>query len=320
MDNLLKGDTTNKSSPIMRLQKEGSAPLISVVIPAYNEELFIVPCLKSLKMQNFNGSFEVIVVDNNSSDNTADFARQHGAKVVFEARKGVCVARQAGTEAARGQIIISTDADTTFAPDWLQKVWDGFSNNPGVIAITSPVRFTDAPMWGKVYPAILFGSINALYKLTGKVWYISACNTAFRKNGWPGYNTHLTQAGDEFDFLTKLQHVGRLMFLQDNIVFTSSRRLRKGLLYNFFVTLLFYYILDYSVGRLFGKSLFGSYPAFRNNTARVGKGWSIARQTTIIILIFLTYSALTHSVLTHSIFKNAGDKINSISNKTPWQR
>ena len=59
--------------------------LISIVIPAYNEKKNIVACLRSIKAQDYQGPLEIIVTDNNSSDNTGDLARQEGATVVFEA-------------------------------------------------------------------------------------------------------------------------------------------------------------------------------------------------------------------------------------------
>ena len=66
------------------------APYLSVVIPAYNEGRYLVSCLQSLKAQEFDGPSEIIVVDNNSTDDTAAVARANGARVVFEAKRGVC--------------------------------------------------------------------------------------------------------------------------------------------------------------------------------------------------------------------------------------
>ena len=57
--------------------------MISVVIPAFNEENLIRECLESLKNQDFTGGYEVIVVDNGSNDNTFQIARDAGVKVVF---------------------------------------------------------------------------------------------------------------------------------------------------------------------------------------------------------------------------------------------
>jgi glycosyltransferase involved in cell wall biosynthesis len=96
------------------------------------------------------------VVDNNSTDRTASIAAAAGATVVFEAERGVCQARQRGTEAARGEIIVSTDADTRFTPGWLSGIDWAFHHHPGAVAVAGPCRFTAAPWWGNLYSTVLF--------------------------------------------------------------------------------------------------------------------------------------------------------------------
>ncbi|MFP5282884.1 MAG: glycosyltransferase family 2 protein, partial [Actinomycetes bacterium] len=80
---------------------------LSVVVPAHDEADFLPATLASLARQDFAGGFEVIVVDNASTDDTAAVAARHGARVVTEPRPGVCAARQAGTLAARGDLVVS---------------------------------------------------------------------------------------------------------------------------------------------------------------------------------------------------------------------
>ena len=99
----------------------------SVVIPAFNEEVLIGPCLESLAAQDYPAPFEIIVVDNNCTDRTAAIAAAMGATVVFEPERGVCQARQCGTAVAHGNIVISTDADTTFSPGWLSAIDRAFA-------------------------------------------------------------------------------------------------------------------------------------------------------------------------------------------------
>src|SRR5450756_2383718 len=70
-----------------------AGPRFSVVVPAYNESAFLGECLQSLASQDFSGTYEVIVIDNNSTDQTAKIARLHGATVVGEQHPGVCWAR-----------------------------------------------------------------------------------------------------------------------------------------------------------------------------------------------------------------------------------
>src|SRR5215831_2985963 len=126
------------------------APRFSVVIPCYNEAGYVAETLHSLRKQDFDGEFEIIVVDNNCTDGTAEIARELGAQVVEEPVKGVCNARQLGTEAASGEIVISADADTTYAPDWLSKIDRSFRADDRVVAVVGPCRYVDGPLWGMV--------------------------------------------------------------------------------------------------------------------------------------------------------------------------
>jgi len=241
-------------------------PRFSVVIPAVNEEAEIGRCLSSLVEQDFDGGYEVIVVDNNSSDDTAMIARSLGATVVFEAHPGVCWARQRGTEVARAEIIVSTDADTTFDPGWLSRIEETFRREPSRVAVTGPCQFVDGPAWGAVYATLLFGIVHLLYRLTGRVFYISATNIAFRRSAWTGYDTNLTQGGDELDVLRRLRARGSVTFDLHNPTYTSSRRLRRGMIYNIFVTCLFYYLLGYALNRVAGRPILGTAPEIRETT------------------------------------------------------
>lgn len=240
-----------------------SRPRLSVVIPAYNEAAFIGECLQSLSDQDFAGPYEVIVVDNNSTDETAEIARAHGATVVREENAGVCWARQRGTVIAEGEVIISTDADTTFDPGWLSRIDRAFREDSSVVAVAGPCRFVDAPVWGRMYTGTLFGLVRMINRVSGKVLYVTATNIAFRKNVWPGYDTRATQGGDELGLLRQLRAHGKVTFDRGNPTFTSSRRLYRGFAYNVFVTFFFYYLLGYGINRLTGRPLVGMAPAFR---------------------------------------------------------
>lgn len=238
----------------------------SVVIPAFNEEMFIGACLASLAEQDYREPFEVIVVDNNSTDATATIARHCGATVVFESIPGVCQARQHGTTTARGDIVISTDADTTFDRGWLSAIDSSFDRDPSCVAVTGPCQWVDAPRWGRIYQHLLFGTVRIVKRLTGRVVYISATNIAFRKSAWTGYDTRLTQGGDELDLLRRLQSRGPVRFDPAIRTYTSARRMDRGLFYNLVCTFFFYYFLGYTLNRLFGRQILGTAPPFRAST------------------------------------------------------
>ncbi|MFH0875476.1 MAG: glycosyltransferase family 2 protein, partial [archaeon] len=89
---------------------KNNIPLISVIIPAYNEEKCITECLNSLKNQQFK-DFELIVIDNNSKDSTSKIAKQYTKKVFLCKEQGISSARNFGAKKAKGKILCFIDAD-----------------------------------------------------------------------------------------------------------------------------------------------------------------------------------------------------------------
>jgi glycosyltransferase involved in cell wall biosynthesis len=233
----------------------------SVVVPCYNEEAYLPAAIRSLQRQDYDGEYEIVVVDNNSTDRTAEVARDLGVRVVSEPNPGVCNARQAGTTAATGDIVISADADTTYAPDWLSKIDENFQ--PDVVAVVGPCRYKDGPQWGRVFARALFGAVGMVYRATGRTYYVSATNIAFRRDRWTGYDTTLTQGGDELDLLRRMRREGTVVYDGTNPTFTSGRRFERGFAYNLFVSLFVFYLSAYFVNRLFGRRVLGTAPVFR---------------------------------------------------------
>lgn len=255
----------------MTIDDTDSPIRFTVVIPAYNEGAYLGRTLESLARQDFAGEVEVIVVDNDSSDGTAEVARAHGARILFEPRRGVCWARQRGTAAARGQLVLSTDADTVHPVNWLSRIDAHFRANEECIALAGPCRFAAAPHWARIYPAALFGAVHGISLVTGHVVYATATNLAFRRTAFTGYDTRLTQGGDELGLLRRLRRAGPIAFDKSNVVTTSARRLRRGLIYSVLVTLLYYYLLGYVVNTVAGRAVLGSAPAFRDESTHARK-------------------------------------------------
>ncbi len=98
----------------------------SVIIPAYNEALHLPDTLQNLQKAMAEAEAEpwrgeIIVVDNNSTDRTAEIAREAGARVVFEAHNQISRARNCGGRAANSPNLIFLDADTRISPEILRK-------------------------------------------------------------------------------------------------------------------------------------------------------------------------------------------------------
>jgi glycosyltransferase involved in cell wall biosynthesis len=96
------------------------APEISIVVPAFNEERFIDLTLNSIDRHLRDVNFEVIVVDNGSTDRTAEFAARHSSvKVMSIARGTISAARNTGAAAARGRLLVFLDGDVEITADWV---------------------------------------------------------------------------------------------------------------------------------------------------------------------------------------------------------
>jgi glycosyltransferase involved in cell wall biosynthesis len=238
-------------------------PRFSVVVPAFNEEAVLGTCLDSLAAQAYPGHVEVIVVDNASTDMTATLAGEHGARVVHEPRRGVCFARQRGLAAATGEIVVTTDADTVVPPGWLQRIDDQFQERPGAVAVAGPCVYASGPWWSGVWTWLLFGVVALVAAVTGRVLYVTATNLAFYRAAFDGYDTRLTQGGDELDALRRLRRRGEVVFVRRNPTFTSARRLARGLVHTLVVSLCFHYLLGYLVNRVTRRAVVGTAPAFR---------------------------------------------------------
>jgi glycosyltransferase involved in cell wall biosynthesis len=102
--------------------------MISVIIPAHNEASYLPVTLAALQRQN-HGNFEVVVVANGCSDNTADMARGNCHRLIVLSEKNLGVARNLGARMARGEILLFLDADTTLEPMALRRISQSFSRH-----------------------------------------------------------------------------------------------------------------------------------------------------------------------------------------------
>jgi len=260
-----------------------------VVVPAFDEADYLPATLASLAAQECPGGFEVVVVDNGSTDGTAAVAARAGARVLEQPLRGVCAARELGTRAARGEIVVSADADTCYPPGWLRRLAERFDDD--VVAVAGPCRYADPPWWARVFPPLYFSALAATYALTGRVGYVTATNLAFRRAEFPGYDTSLTQGGDEVDFLRRLQRRGRVAWDAGNPVLTSSRRMDQGLAYTVVISYGYHYALNLLVNRVAARPVLGPAPAIRRADAatsrRRRRRWGAGSLTVLVGLTLL---------------------------------
>ncbi len=192
-----------------------SEPNLSVVICTYNRQKFIGECLQCLKAQNLdNALWEIIVIDNNSTDNTASIAKefiatnpQIQARYIFEQQQGLSFARNRGIKEAAGEIIIYIDDDVETVPDYLKTIYDFFKTHPAAAGMggkTLP-KYSECPepAWISPYLAGITGTIdrgNEMRKFTPKMKYPSGCNMVYKKDVLlkaGGFNNELKARADD---------------------------------------------------------------------------------------------------------------------------
>jgi cellulose synthase/poly-beta-1,6-N-acetylglucosamine synthase-like glycosyltransferase len=120
----------------------GSPTFVSVVVPVYNEERHVEESLRALLEQEHpRDAYEVLVVDNNSTDRSAELVARHpSVRLLEEPVQGDFAARNRGIAAARGEIIAFTDSDTAPRPDWLRRIVEGMGR-PEVGVLVGRLEF-----------------------------------------------------------------------------------------------------------------------------------------------------------------------------------
>jgi glycosyltransferase involved in cell wall biosynthesis len=186
---------------------------LSIVIPAFNEARLIESCLQSVSasiVANGRPDFtsEIIVVDNNSTDNTAELAKQAGVRVVFEPVNQIGRARNAGAAEATGDWLLFVDADSILNPgllgDILQLIEDGKSVGCG-----STIKMEGVQWWAS-WTLRFWTGVSILFRWAAGALLVCRSD-AFRDVG--GFNQQL-YAADEIDLCKALKKWGRQRNLQ----------------------------------------------------------------------------------------------------------
>ena len=147
--------------------KEKAIPKLSVVIPAYNESQYLADTIESVRQafsETGQSFYEIIVSDDDSTDGTADIAREAGTRVVTSGRRNIGATRNVGANVARGEYILFIDADTLIDRPMANELREAMQR--GAVGAGACVRWTE--------PASLYANVAAEF------W-----NTISRTVHWP---------------------------------------------------------------------------------------------------------------------------------------
>jgi glycosyltransferase involved in cell wall biosynthesis len=203
---------------------------VSIVIPAYNEERLISGCLQAVEAAleaNRASGFEteIIVVDNNSSDRTAEIAGRAGARVCFEPVNQIGRARNAGAAVSEGEWLLFVDADSWLSPELVADIF-ALIDSGTAVGCGSTMRMDGLPWWGRM-ALNLWTGVSILFRWASGAMFVCRAD-AFRDVG--GFSQEL-YASEEIDLSMRLKKWGRrrglkFVILRGHPLETSSRKVQ----------------------------------------------------------------------------------------------
>lgn len=201
--------------------------MISVVIPAYNEEYELPLCLSYIKhaATRCTHPIEIIVVNNASTDKTRECVTSDTVLVIDESRKGISFARQAGFEVAKGDIICCIDADTRMPHYWFSRLLKHFCK--GSVAVSGPSFFYDLPLRHRALAHVFNMNAYLIYLVNGAM--LQGGNFAVRRDVLEragGFNTSIEFYGEDTDLARRLARLGKICWAWDMSMPSSGRRIR----------------------------------------------------------------------------------------------
>ncbi|MCP6718804.1 MAG: glycosyltransferase [Patescibacteria group bacterium] len=195
--------------------------LLSIIIPALNEERYLPLLLKSIKKQSFK-DYEIIIADAGSEDNTVELAVSFGCKVA----KGGLPARgrNEGAKIARGKLFLFTDSDNIFlSANFLQNLIKEFKKRDLDLAYF-PI-YADG---GKI-DRLVYGAFNLWTKLTQRFLAYSTNSVLIKREIHQkigGFDEEVKIAEDQ-EYVWRAKKYGKFGFIETEPVLTSSRRYER---------------------------------------------------------------------------------------------
>ncbi len=187
----------------------------SVVVPVYNGRRTIGACLRALSTQNVDGRhYEVIVVDDGSTDGSAETAAGHCNSVLRQRHEGAASARNRGAREARGEILLFTDADCEPAPDWIQKMLSPFED-PELAGVKGAYRTRQRSLVARFTQAEFEEKYDRLQR-TPRIDFVDTYSAGYRRDAFlelGGFDPGIRYAEDQ-EFSFRMARAGHKMVFE----------------------------------------------------------------------------------------------------------
>jgi peptidoglycan/xylan/chitin deacetylase (PgdA/CDA1 family)/GT2 family glycosyltransferase len=266
---------------------------VSIVVPAYNEERLLPLCLDALLAQDYPGAIEIIVVNNGSTDRTAEVAQRPGVIVLHEPQPGYRAALVRGFAAATGEIIACTDADTRVPRHWVSRLVREYEVHPQVVCVGGTVDFGDPNWKGALVTRVILPLVNQVDRRDPRGPHLWGANFSVRREAFlraGGWNEAFELQADT-ELSERLHDFGRVVLIEDLSVRSSSRRWNREPIASMLL-----FGTNFVWFKLFRRPLYRSFPPVREHldAVRAGAGlWSPGRglaASGLLLLLGVTFA------------------------------
>jgi glycosyltransferase involved in cell wall biosynthesis len=201
-------------------------PFVSVIVCSYNGARTLAACLESLGKLNYP-AYEVILVDDGSSDDTAHVAAQFpSVRYIHQANHGLSHARNTGAVAAKGDVFAYTDSDCMVDADWLYYLIGALVSGD-YAGVGGPNITPPAQNWIQACVAAAPGGPSHVLLTDTIAEHIPGCNMAFYRwafDGVGGFDPEYRKAGDDVDFCWRIQQAGWVIGFSPTAIVWHYRR------------------------------------------------------------------------------------------------
>ena len=198
---------------------------ISIIVPTYNEEKYIEANLKSIKNQETDLDYEIIVSDCKSNDKTIEIAKKYAGKIVISEKRSPAYARNTGALAAKGEILVFIDADTQILPDYLEFIFRKFKKISHLVGLSTSFRFS------KQSPKLIFAEeiTNSYLLMRSQLDHatLPGFNTCVLKDKFEKVGGFKNSVLEDVQLSKDLNLLGKVKYLPEKKVITSSRKLER---------------------------------------------------------------------------------------------
>lgn len=203
---------------------------VSVVIPVKDDAILLRHCLRALAQQSLRPD-EVVVVDNNSRDDSAAVARAAGAHVVTCGTPGIPAAAATGYDAAHGSLILRLDADCVPSSTWVETMVEAAKAHPDAAVFSGGAHFVDGPRpLRRSLAAAYLGAYAAVAGPALGHRPLFGSNLAFRASAWrdvrPDVHTQDPEIHDDLDLAFHFGRRHRIVHVRHAAMGVSMRPFR----------------------------------------------------------------------------------------------